>query len=176
METFIVLKVAFGKQMVGRTQVLLSLRVVWPLLKMMNAQIVQQWANQMKSVDWMKELVLENKRTTIFEVANIEDFIWVSSEHWKTVQTCFELLPNLCWHSFVHAWICGQNLIDCCSLDFTLCDFILLKLKVTVMGSGFNITMMQAKLQDATGHITEFARTSSTMVGLTAAAGGTALV
>jgi hypothetical protein len=57
-----------------------------------------------------------------------------------------------------------------------LCDFILLKLKVTVMGSGFNITMMQAKLQDATGHITEFARTSSTMVGLTAAAGGTALV
>lgn len=43
------------------------------------------------------------------------------------------------------------------SLDFTLCDFTILKLKVTVMGSGFNITMMQAKLQDATGHITKFA-------------------
>jgi hypothetical protein len=28
-----------------------------------------------------------------------------------------------------------------------LCDFIVLKLKVTVTGCGFNITMVQAKLQ-----------------------------
>jgi hypothetical protein len=38
METFSMLKVAFGEQVVGRTQVLLSLRVVLPLLKMLNAQ------------------------------------------------------------------------------------------------------------------------------------------
>jgi len=34
------------------------------------------------------------------------------------------------------------------------------------MGSGFNITMMQAKLQDATGHITKFAYSSGTVDGL----------
>lgn len=161
------LKVAFGKQMLGRTQVLLNLRVVCPLLKMMNAQIVQQWAKQMKSVDWMKELVLENRKTTIFEVANIQRISFRSVQSiWKTVQTCFELLPNLCSHSFVHAWICGQNHDDCCSLDFTLCDFTVLKLNVTVRGSGFYITMMQAKLQDATRHH-KIACTSGTVDGLT---------
>jgi len=48
-----------------------------------------------------------------------------------------------------------------------LCDFTVLKIKVTVTGSGFNITVTQAKLQDATGHITKFACTSGTMAGLT---------
>lgn len=157
METLSLLKVAIGKQMVGRTQVVLSLGVVWPLLKVMNAHIVQQWVKQMKSVDWMKELFIENRRTTIFEVANILRISFGSVHSiWKTVQICFELLPNLCSHSFGHAWICGQNHNDCFSLDFTLCDFTVLKLKVSGMGSGFNITMMQAKLQVVTGHITKF--------------------
>jgi hypothetical protein len=52
-------------------------------------------------------------------------------------------------------------------MDSTLYDFTVLKLKVTVMGSGFSITVMQAKLQDATEHVTKFACTSGTMAGLT---------
>jgi len=47
-----------------------------------------------------------------------------------------------------------------------LCDFTVLKLKVTAMGNGFNITMMQTKLEDATEHITRFAYPSGTVDGL----------
>lgn len=56
-----------------------------------------EFSKRLKSVDCMKELVLKNRRTTIFEVANILRISFGSVQSIrKTVQTCFELLPNLC--------------------------------------------------------------------------------
>jgi hypothetical protein len=107
----------------------------------------------------------KQKNHYLWSCKHIEDLIWVSSEHLEGSPNMLWIIAKFVFIQFCPAWICGQNHSDC-ALDFTLCDFTILKLKVIVIGSGFNITMMQAKLQDATGHITKFAWTSGTLAEL----------
>jgi len=91
------LKVAFGKQNVGRTQVfewLSKFEVSVASVEETECLGVYWWAKR-ENVDWVMTVALENRWVAICEVAKML-CISLGLVFWKTVWTCIGLLPNSC--------------------------------------------------------------------------------
>jgi hypothetical protein len=91
------LKVAFGEQTVGRTQVfewLSKFEVSVASVEEVECLGVHWWAKH-ENVDWVMTVAPENRWVAVCEVAKML-CISLGLVFWKTVWTCIGLLPNSC--------------------------------------------------------------------------------